>query len=94
MKMSRMKKFIIADVLIFVFLSIYSTYTAALVDAGSWTNPDPINEAGHYMTMKEAIIYNIPLGISVGIAVAGAIMFFGLLGSYIYKTVKSYRQTE
>ena len=86
------KKVIIADIIIFILVSIYATFTAARVDAGSWTNADPINEVGHYMSMKEAVIYDIPLGISVGLVVAGFILAFYFAGIYIYRVVDAYRE--
>lgn len=83
-----MKKFLIADAILFILVSIYSTYSAARVDAGTWTNADPINEVGHYMTMKEAVVYNIPLGIFEGLAVAGITLLAYFVGRAVYKEIK------
>lgn len=89
-----MKKYILVDVLIFIVVSVYGTISAAIVDAGSWTNANPLHEAGHAMTLRESIIHNIPLGISEGLVVAALLLFFVFVGKKVYEEVQECRDEQ
>ena len=75
-----------AGVWIFLIITAISTWSAAKIDNGSWTNPNPLTDGGHYMTMGESIVFNIPLGISDGIV---AVLMFALL-TMIISFIKTY----
>lgn len=65
------KKFAKIEAAVFCLITVASTIYAARIDNGSWTNPNPLTESGHYMTMGESLVYNIPLGIADGIVAVG-----------------------
>ena len=82
---------IIADILLFIAVSIASTLSAAKVDAGSIIYSNPWDDGGHVMSMKEAVIYNVPLGMFSGIVAAFLLLFFAYLGMKIYEMVQKIR---
>lgn len=75
--------FVKAGVCVFLLITAISTWSAAKVDNGSWTNPNPLTESGHYMTMGESIIFNIPLGIADGIVAALGFAFLVFIISFV-----------
>ena len=83
-----MKKYILVDVLIFIAVSVYGTISAAMIDAGSIIYENPMEDGGHVMTMGEAIVHNIPLGISEGLVVAALLLFFVFVGKKVFTNRK------
>lgn len=84
-----MKKYILTGIAIFILVSSYITVDAARVDAGSWTLP--YSGGGHNMSMSEAIIFNIPLGISAGLFVSFAVLFFVYVWKKAYEAIQEIR---
>ena len=77
------KTFAKAEATVFVLATTVATYSAARIDAGSWTNPDPLREVGHYMTLGEAVIYNIPIGIAEGLLAVFMVAVFTFAAALI-----------
>ena len=75
---------ILADVILFFVVSIFVTISDAKTDVGTIIYENPWEDGGHAMTMGEAILHNLPVGLFLGIAAVCVLTLFIYIGMRVY----------